>query len=130
MSELFKNKNRRRVVQNVQKQAYIPEYKRMGVTPIETRPTEINEFEKNQNKIKEEEKQKSRDREKIAVLQAYRDGIISKSEAEDRLDQEVLEDIAIDRKRQKRLVSIGQGNDLVWTEDQTITTNAVYDELW
>jgi len=127
MSEIFIKNNRRRVVQDVQKKAYTPEYKRLGITPAQVRESDPADFEKYNKLIKKEDTNKQRNQALISFVKDYRNGKISKEELEEVLGTDVLEDASMEIKRERAL-SVGQNEDLVWTKDQVITGKKVYNE--
>jgi hypothetical protein len=127
MTDIFIKNNRRKAVQEIQNKAYTPEYKRLGVVPQESRAADPSDFEKHAEQLKAEKKSKQRNQQLISLVQKYRDGEISKEDMEDIFGTEVLEDATIEKKIEKA-VSVGQNEDLVWTQDRTIARRKVYDE--
>lgn len=121
-----KNINKRRVV------PYVPEHKRLNVSPIEYPLKDPDEFARNARKINAEKDKNTKNKYVISLVQAYRDGKVSKEELESVIG-EVKEDAALDLKHNVKKENVvkhrrnkpnnvsaipfsGQNEDHLWTK--------------
>lgn len=100
---------RRAVVVN----EYVPEYKRLGVKPIEYPVKDPEEFAKYKRKVLAEKQQIDKNKGFLALRQAYKEGRLSKEELESIIGK-VQEDAVVEEKRVKYLS--GQETEQQWTK--------------
>jgi len=100
---------RRAVVVN----EYVPEYKRLGVKPIEYPVKDPEEFAKYKRKVLAEKQQIDKNKGFLALRQAYKEGRLSKEELESIIGK-VQEDAVVEEKRIKYLS--GQETEQQWTK--------------
>ena len=100
---------RRAVVVN----EYVPEYKRLGVKPIEYPVKDPEEFAKYKRKVLAEKQQIDKNKAFLALRQAYKEGRLSKEELESIIGK-VQEDAVVEEKRVKYLS--GQETEQQWTK--------------
>lgn len=92
---------------------YVPEYKRLGMKPMEYPVRDPEEFAKYKKKAIAEKQQTNKQNGFLALRQAYREGRLSKEELESIVGP-VQEDAVVEEKR-ARYVS-GQETDQQWTK--------------